>query len=392
MEFEFWYLILVPALFAAGWWARGLERRDQKNNEEAVPEAYARAVALLMGSDPEGGIEALVDVARNDPDMVELHQVLGLMFRRRGEFEKAIRLHRHLAERSDVDEATHRLALRSLAEDYLQAGLFGRAEAVYRELSQDPTEYLGALKALLGIYVTEHDWTQAVDVATKLEKQAGEDHAVEIAHFYCELAEIAVKRKDVSFAADCLGRALDKNPQSVRARIALGALAASGGDVAEALRQWRGVLDEHPEYAPLVVGRIADAMKAAGDEDGALAFLREASEKDASPDVLITAIERLVAWHGQDKAVEFTKTLLKAHPSLLAFSVLTGLKAKEEGASEETVLLGRLLERYARSHTRYQCAQCGFMASSFAWHCLGCGAWDSFPAYRELENKARSGY
>ena len=392
MDFDFWYLILVPLLFAAGWWARGREVHVQNNNEESVPEAYSRAVSLLVGDDPERGLDALVDVARNDPDLLVLHHVLGVMFRRRGEFEKAIRLHRYLAERPDVDDETHRLALSALGEDYLRAGLFDRAEKVFRTLEADPSEHLAALRALLGIYVTEHDWINAIDVAVKLQKQAGEAREKEISHFYCELADEALKRKNVALAKTYLQSAKETDPSNIRVAVTLGSLALLEGAPEEAKAQWLGVMEKTPHYTPLVLGRLADAMMSTGDTEGATALLTKSIASQPNPDVLDIVVERLAKWQGLPEAISVAQTVLSNHPTMSAFATLSRLKAEDPEADEETLMVGKLVSRYSKRLVRYQCKQCGFVASAFAWHCLGCGAWDSFPPTRMDENKVRSGY
>ncbi len=389
MDFEFWYLVLIPLFFGAGWWARGFETRDKKNNEEALPEAYTRAVKLLTVDDPERGLEALVDVARQDPDLVDLQQVLGTLFRRRGEFEKAIRLHRHLCERPDVDEETRRTALKSLGDDYLRAGLFDRAENVYRALSKDPTEYLSALKALLGIYVTEHDWTQAIDVSRQLEVQAGEDCSREIAHYYCELADGALKAKDFPLAAHYLERAQNKNPKSVRVLVSQANLWALTGQMDKAKSAWQRVLTDFPQYSPLVLGRLADALRDEGDEAGALALLRETMDAVPKPDVILPVVERVAAWEGEDKAMALVEGLLQTHPTLLTFSMLTKLRRNLESTTDEARLLDDLLQRYAKKSARFQCTQCGFTGSGFTWHCLGCGGWDTIPALRSSKSAVK---
>ena len=165
MEFELWYLVLIPVLFAAGWWARGLEAREREENSRQLPEAYSRGVAMLMSDRPDKAIDPFIEVVRLDPELIELHHVLGILFRGRGEFERAIRLHNHLVNREDIPEADRVKALKELGEDYLTAGLFDRAEQTYRRLLENPSEHLDALRALLKIYCIEHEWTSAIDVA-----------------------------------------------------------------------------------------------------------------------------------------------------------------------------------------------------------------------------------
>ena len=157
MESELWYLVLIPVLFAAGWWARGLDAGERERNSRRLPEAYSRGVAMLMSDRPDKAIDPFIEVVRLDPELIELHHVLGTLFRRRGEFERAIKLHNHLVNREDIPEEDRVKALQALGEDYMTAGLFDRAEETYRRLLRNPTEHLDALRALLEIYCIEHE-------------------------------------------------------------------------------------------------------------------------------------------------------------------------------------------------------------------------------------------
>lgn len=389
MESELWFLVLIPILFAAGWWARGLDAREREENSRKLPEAYSRGVAMLMSEHPEKAIDPFIEVVRLDPELIELHHVLGSLFRRRGEFERAIKLHNHLVNRADIPEVDRVKALKALGEDYMTAGLFDRAEETYRRLLRNPTEHLDALRALLKIYCIEHEWTAAIDVSRQLEVQAGEDRAAEIAHYYCELAEEAVRRKDFELADDHVRRALEKCPTSARAGIAAGAVALALGNTERALRLWDEVMTNMPQYVPLVIGRVADALNAQGQQQEALVLLHRALAENGGIDVMEEAINRIANWEGMEAAKESMVTLLASHPSLSAFSTLMTLRQKENPADEQTKLLSTLLQRHSRRFAKYQCTRCGFLASSFSWHCLGCGAWDSFPPRRLEDSKPR---
>ncbi len=389
MESELWFLVLIPVLFAAGWWARGLDAREREENSRKLPEAYSRGVAMLMSEHPEKAIDPFIEVVRLDPELIELHHVLGSLFRRRGEFERAIKLHNHLVNRADIPEVDRVKALKALGEDYMTAGLFDRAEETYRRLLRNPTEHLDALRALLKIYCIEHEWTSAIDVSRQLEVQAGEDRASEIAHYYCELAEEAVRRKDFELADDHVRHALEKCPTSARAGITAGAVALALGNGERALRLWNEVMTRTPQYTPLVIGRMADALNAQGQQQEALALLHKALADNGGIDVMEEAINRIANWEGMDAAKASMVTLLASHPSLSAFSTLMTLRQKENPADEQTKLLSTLLQRHSRRFAKYQCTRCGFLASSFSWHCLGCGAWDSFPPRRLEDTKPR---
>lgn len=392
MESELWYLVFIPILFAAGWWAKGLDVRERDRSAMNLPEVYARSIALLAGEHPERAVDSLIEAVRLDPDLIELHHVLGALFRRRGEFDRAIHLHSHLVHREDIPEAERVRALKELGEDYMRAGLFDRAEATYRQLMENPSEHLTALKTLLIIYCIEHEWTSAIDISHRLEVQAGLNLSHEISHYYCELSELAIRQKDLPLAKEHLTRALEKWPTSPRANIAMGALLLLQGEEEEVLERWEGVAKETPDYLPLVIGQIADLLYKRGERIEAVKLLHSALASSTQTDVIQASINRLAQWEGQEVVLTKVVELLKKSPSLSTFAQMIALRQEGTPQDEESKLLLTLLEKQARKESRYQCAKCGFMASGFSWHCLGCGSWDSFPPYRVTDPKKQKVY
>ncbi len=354
MEFDLWYLVFVPVLFFAGWWCRGFDQK-QRGESEKVPEITTKGLALLLDGESDKAIDAFIEVVRVDPELTELERVLGNLLRSRGEFERAVRLHRHLYNRADLSDEERALALKELAQDFLAAGFFDRAEAAYRKLSSVPSEHLYALRQLLSIYVIEHEWAAATETARLLETQAGETHSLEIAHFYCERIDQALRAKrseDARLLVEQLMKYADATP---RAQMTIAKVAEAAGATTEAVRWWRRVIEKNPDYAPLVIGKLADAMNEQGDRAGALKLLLDTTERLSTADVMEATLSRIAAWQGIGAAETLAQSLLEKHPTLSAYNALLQIRLKGNP---------------------------GFLASSFSWHCLGCGAWESFSPKR----------
>ncbi len=385
MEFDYWYLLFVPILFFAGWWCRGWDQR-QRGESAKVPEVCSRGLALLLDDSPDKAIDAFVEVVRIDPELTELERALGNLLRSRGDFERAVRLHRHLYNRSDLPDEERARALKELARDFLCAGFFDRAEAAYRKLAGVPSEHLHALRELLHIYVIEHEWAAATETARLLETQAGESHAGEIAHFYCERVELAMRRKNVEEARLLVEPLLKYVDATPRVPMTLARVAAAEGAAPEAIRWWKTVIEKTPDYAALVVGPLADAMAAQGDQAGATALLLDVTSRIATADVLEASLSRIAAWQGVAEAELLARRFLEDHPSLSAYNAMMQMRLKGSPEDPMTKRVAGLLGQNARRWSRYQCRKCGFLASGFAWHCLGCGAWDSYSP-RRIEDK-----
>ncbi|HVG03479.1 MAG TPA: lipopolysaccharide assembly protein LapB [Burkholderiaceae bacterium] len=389
MEIELWHLLALPFLFVAGWFSRGFESRVSETDNSALPRSYFRGLNHLLNDQPDKAIDAFIEVVKLDPETIELHQALGNLFRRRGEFDRAVRIHTHLLNRSDLPARQRSQALDQLGQDYLKAGLLDRAEDAFVQLLEDRHHRFDALRALVRIYQTEREWLKAVESARKLEGEAGESHHVSISHYYCELATDALAHGALDEAQGATDQALAANRKSVRALILAGDVAAKRGDFEEALRRWRRVEEASPEHLPLIAARVGDAMAANGREQEALEWLERGLQAAPSIDLLDIVAHRATAWRGAAAAEALIAKETQRHPSLLGFERLLEARmainqsnGKDDG---ELRLLSSLLSNHTQKLARYRCSKCGFRAREFHWNCPGCSSWDSYPPRRVEE-------
>src|SRR5574342_896149 len=230
MEFDYWWLLgLLPLFFGFGWMAARIDIRQLLSESRAVPRSYFKGLNFLLTEQHDKAIEAFIEVVKVDPETVELHFALGSLFRRRGETERAIRMHLNLLERSDLGADQRLLAMVELGQDYLKAGLLDRAEEVFLKL-RDSRHRVEALRFLIEIYQQEKDWTKAIDVARELEKESGQSAQKEIANYYCELAMSEATHSRPDGAKRYVEASLAAHRKCVRANIILGDIEANAGD------------------------------------------------------------------------------------------------------------------------------------------------------------------
>jgi lipopolysaccharide biosynthesis regulator YciM len=382
MEFEPWWLAVLPLLFIAGWLARGVDRRLQSHDAGAAPRSMFRGLNLLLNEKPDQAIDAFIEVVRLDPETIELHYALGNLFRRRGEIDRAVRIHNYLLNRADLPARERATALAELAQDYLKGGLLDRAEEAFGRLRDQRPHRFAALRALLSIYEMEGEWSKAIEIAATLEKEAGETHSTAIAHFHCELAQRAIDAGDDAAAQHELDRALAANRQSVRALALQGDLQARRGDRAAAIASWQGVERAAPQFLPLVAERLSEAMGENGACAAAQEMLARGLREHPTFDLLDLAYRRAAAWDGPERAEQLLRAGLQQQPSLLAFERLLELRSAGEHGDPELGLLRKLLQTQVRKLARYRCERCGFRARDFHWQCPGCKNWDTYPPRR----------
>ncbi|MDQ2780571.1 MAG: lipopolysaccharide assembly protein LapB, partial [Pseudomonadota bacterium] len=264
MEFDLqWLLIALPVAFALGWMASRFDLKQLKRERSDAPRAYFKGLNLLLNEQQDKAIDAFIEAVQNDPDTTELHFALGNLFRRRGEFERAVRVHQHLLGRSDLNSGDHDRAQRALAQDYMKAGIFDRAEQAWQAL--EGTSYdTDARMALLSLYERSRDWSRATTVAQQLERAGSGSFATRIAHYDCEITEEADAKGDSKLADEALQRALTAAPQAPRPWLLLGRRKLGAGDARGALEAWDRVRQAHPASFLLVAVDYADAALASG--------------------------------------------------------------------------------------------------------------------------------
>src|SRR5476649_1563035 len=195
MDLDFWWLLVIPVAFALGWVAARVDIRHLLTESRSLPRSYFRGLNFLLNEQPDQAIDAFIEVVKLDPETIELHFALGNLFRRRGETDRAIRVHQNLLSRADLPVAERDHALFELGQDFLKAGLLDRAEETFRSLEEG--EYaLGAQRALLTIYEIEKDWNKSIATAGRIQEMGAATLEKEVAQFHCELAQEALQRKN----------------------------------------------------------------------------------------------------------------------------------------------------------------------------------------------------
>ncbi len=406
MDFESWWLIFVPLLFALGWLAARFDIRQILSETRNLPDSYFRGLNFLLNEEPDRAIDAFVEVAKLDPETTELHFALGSLFRRRGEMERAIRVHQSLLSRADLPVGQREHAQHELAQDYLKAGMLDRAEEAFTVLKE--TSFgLAALRALIRIYESEHDWTRAIQAVQSLRKLVDEP-VPQLVHYYCEQAQaaLAAQPPEVAQAQEALKLAEraaqaaqtgSGSAASVRVALIHASIAGSAQKTLVQRACFQKVLEQAPEFAGLVAEELLQNFALTQESADGLALLQEHHNRFASLDLFNVVFRALRSQQGVDVAWGFARQALQAHPSLLGLDRL--LEAELAHAAEQQTplespipgadltLLRRLINQHSQRLDRYVCRSCGFQARRYYWQCPGCNAWETYKPRRmeELE-------
>ena len=382
MEFEYWWLLGFPLFFGLGWMAARIDIKQIVSESRALPRSYFKGLNFLLNEQPDKAIEAFIEVVKVDPETLDLHFALGSLFRRRGEYDRAIRMHQNLLERADLGADQKLQAQMELGQDYLKAGILDRAEEAFSRLEKT-NQTVVARRFLLQIYEQEKNWPRAIEMTKLVETDPRA-----LAQYYCELAasETASSRPDA--ARRYLSQALDENRKCVRASLQLGDLDKNEARLDEAIEHWKRIESQDPAYLALVAQRLGEAYRGAGRAEDGLRLLAGYLERYPSLDLLDTVFQQTLEAKGADAAYAMVRDELRRNPTLLGLDRLLEaqiIAASSPDKRRDLELVRNLVHGHTRRLARYLCESCGFKARAFHWHCPACGGWETYPPRRTEE-------
>ncbi len=386
MEFEYWWLLTFPLFFGLGWMAARIDIKQLVSESRTLPISYFKGLNFLLNEQPDKAIEAFIEVVKVDPQTIELHFALGSLFRRRGEVERAIRMHQNLAERPDLDPEQRTLAVYELAQDYFKAGLLDRAEEYFKQLEGTRLEEQ-AFGFLLDIYEQEKEWDKAVATAERLEAKSGQSRQKEIANFYCEMATRDIMQSRFDAARPHLAQALTHHRLCVRANMLLGDVERAAENDEAAIEAWKRIESQNPEFLPLVAERLMDAYRRLGRAQEGLTLLKGYLARYASIDLLNVAFQAELETTDTHSAYQLVREELRRNPTLLGLDKLLEAQLIEAPPERrrDLELVKNLVHQHTRSLDMYRCDTCGFRARQFYWRCPACNGWETYSPRRTEE-------
>ena len=386
MEFELWWLLGIPVFFGLGWVAARVDIRQLVSESRTLPRGYFKGLNFLLNEQPDKAIDAFIEIVRLDPETADMHFALGNLFRRRGETERAIRVHQNLLSRPDLPQEQKEHAQYELGMDYLKAGLLDRAEETFNAMLSGQYA-VQARRALLEIFQREKEWPRAIEAAIGLQESGAGSRQKEIAQFYCELAQDALVHMHPEQALPLLDKSLHADRVNVRATMLSGDAQLAQGDVEGALLTWRRVEQISVPHTALVAQRMMDAYRKVGRPQEGVNLLKSYLEQASSIDLIEVVYKAVLELDGVDAAKQLVSNELRRTPTLLGLDKLLEARLMDAPANlvPELSMVKNLVHGYTQKLARYQCSHCGFKARQFYWQCPGCSRWETYPPRRTEE-------
>jgi lipopolysaccharide biosynthesis regulator YciM len=385
---EFWPLLL-PAAAWSGWWASVKQKnKHEKKINHHFSREYVLGLNYLLNEQPDKAVDVFIKLLEVDDETVETHLALGSLFRRRGEVDRAIRVHQNIIARPQLSLAQRKEALLALGQDYLSAGLFDRAERVFIEVVDiGPMNETHSLNGLLAIYQQEKAWEKALATIKKLEQVLGQSMHVEVAHYYCEIAEQANKQNQIEKAYQSIRQAIQIDANSVRANLMFAQLEIKHGRFTSAIRALKQILKTEPDFMQEVIEPLVFCYQQLDDIDECLDYLKNIIVDHPRTSAIFFIAEQMLEQKSKDEAIDFVSAQLGRYPSIRGLNRLIAwhLESAHGKVQEQLNVLYTITSKFLEKRPIYRCEHCGFSGKLLHWNCPSCKLWGKIKPINGLE-------
>ncbi|MEO0444150.1 MAG: lipopolysaccharide assembly protein LapB [Pseudomonadota bacterium] len=385
------YLAIVAALAIGFWQGIRYAKKRHKRASHSLDQQYFQGLNFLLNEEPDAAVDSFIRALEVNSETLETHLALGKLLRKRGEVDRAIRIHRNLLARPGLNAEQSQQAQYELATDFAKAGLLDRAEGLLKELVADEGPFqIQGLQRLLEVYRDEHEWEQGLGVLQSLSgsrfSKSYEQWAPIRAHFCCELAELAMLDAKYELARQWLKQALSFDKKSPRANLLLGKLEISAGNAARGIQQLQKVVEQAPYYLSETLPWLNQGYTQTNSLDKYQRYLVGLYQVKKTP-VLASALADLMASRdGYLAAAEFIAADVKQNPSGMGLHKLLDyyLSFADGKTKEHLLALQTVMQRIISQKTSYQCRHCGFKGQELHWLCPSCKRWGQIKPVRDL--------
>ena len=381
--------LLLPAAAWSGWFVASRQfSNKEKENTHYFSREYVVGLNYLLNEQPDKAVDVFIKLLEVDSDTVETHLALGSLFRRRGEVDRAIRIHQNLIARPQLSMLQRKEALMALGQDYMSAGVFDRAERIFMEVvTLGGARETRSLQGLLAIYQQEKSWEKALEIIKKLEVSTGNSMNSQIAHYYCEMATLALKENAQDKAYTAVKQALTVDRQSVRASLMLADLDIKNSRFKQAIKSLKNVPEQDPEFITEIIEPLVRCYREIDAMDECVDYLEQSLSKYPRASVIFVIGDYLSQEKSVDLAIDFVSAQLRRHPSIRGLNRLIywHLESAHGTVRDKLQMLYDITTKFLENKPIYRCTHCGFGGKLLHWHCPSCKQWSRMKPIHGLE-------
>ncbi|WP_085297287.1 lipopolysaccharide assembly protein LapB [Cognaticolwellia mytili] len=383
--------LLLPVAMGYGWF---MGRNSVKQNDHSATQElsikYSTGLNYLLSNQQDKAIDYLLEALKVEDDTVEAHFAMANLFRRRGELDRALKVHEHLVRQKHLPNSAKQQAVFELAKDFLSAGLYDRAEAMFHKLLKSKIYGLKSLTSLMQIYQSTKDWQQGIVLKKAIVKTRDKKLLHSLANFYCELASLALEKDEFIEVIELLEQALSHDQNSSRANWLMAQIYENHQQYNEACQCYKAIYEQDKEFFPDVIEKMFLCYKALDAEAEFFKFIRKVYDETGSTSALIKYLSHVEKAKGVSHAKTFILTALKRRPTIRGFKHFVKMQmtdSESENTSENLEVIRELVSAYLNVKHRYSCRTCGFNSGTHYWSCPSCHDWEQLKPVRGLDGE-----
>jgi lipopolysaccharide biosynthesis regulator YciM len=386
-----WFFLLLPVAVAYGWFMRGYSLKQNANTEkEELSIKYSTGLNYLFSNQQDKAIDYLLEALKVEDDSVEAHFAMANLFRKRGELDRALKVHEHLVQQKHLPNTAQQQAVFELGKDFLSAGLYDRAENMFTQLLKSKVYGLKSLTFLMQIFQSTKDWGRGIALKKAIVKTKDKKLMHNLANFYCELATVALAKDEFIQVIELLENALVQDPNSCRANWLMAQIYENHQQYEEACKCYQDIYQQDKEFFPDVIDKMHHCYKELDEENSFYKFIKKVYEETGSSSALISYLSHVENANSLPKAKEFMLLALKRRPTIRGFKHFVKMQmidSEQESTTENLDVIKELIAEYLKLKHRYSCRTCGFNSSTHYWSCPSCHDWEQLKPVRGLEGE-----
>ncbi|WNC70862.1 lipopolysaccharide assembly protein LapB [Thalassotalea psychrophila] len=388
--FELLFLLL-PVAVGYGWFmGRNSIKQKDLTAKDSLTVKYSTGLNYLLSNQQDKAMEYLLEALKVEDDTVEAHFAMANLFRRRGELDRALKVHEYLVRQPMLSDKEKQQAVFELGRDFYSAGLYDRAEKLFLKLLKSDTYGIKSLTYLLNIFQSTKDWDKGIDLEKSVLKSKDKKLKHVLANFYCELANIAIKQDEYIKELELLQKALTLDPKSSRANFLMAQVFENSEQFNNACRCYQEIFYQDNEFFPDVIDKMQQCYKRSDNPDEFYPFIKKVFDKTGSTTALIKYLEYVELTSSKDKAEEYILSALNRRPTIRGFKHFVKMQLNESSddkTNKSLDVIKELVAAYLKIKPRYSCKNCGFNSTVHYWSCPSCHDWEQLKPVRGLEGE-----
>ena len=349
---------------------------DSEDNNKKINPDYLTGLKYLLNEESDKAINLFSNIIEIDDDTIQTHLALGVLFRRQGKIDKAIKLHENIINKPDLEENYYFQTLNELGENYYAAGIYDKAEEIFLKLKEVKTHKVSSLEKLVKIYEYLCQWEEALKNLEELSKVDNENNLINsTSHYYCQLSQDSIDDNNLDKAEAYLKKARENNPKSIRQMYLSSIIAVEKNKLNSALDLYVKMTNENPIGHFILLPLLLDR---ADSEEREIIENKLIQMVSINPEIEIY-FSMLSAMKPEIK----NKTLFKSfRKQIFANSVIKEILNQNHAISSD-IIDGNLIEniksiinKKTMNEYKYNCTQCGYETISHSWQCPTCKSWE----------------